>query len=313
MQLFIRLIVSVVFLVFLLSYVLFRIIFYVPNRSRNATDEIILPPGKIYEPFHDKMRAWILNARETPHENLSIRSFDGLKLTAKFYEYAPGAPIEIMFHGYRGNAERDLAGGKNRAFRLGHSALIVDQRCAGGSEGRVITFGIKEYRDCLAWLDFAIGHFGSDTKFILTGISMGATTVLLAAGRKLPPNVIGILADCGFHSAKDVILHVAGSMHLPAKLLYPFVKLGAKVYGHFDLNEITAVEAVKKCEVPVIFFHGMEDDYVPSYMSQINYEACASRKKLVMIPGAGHGLSFPVAPDRYVAEMKSFFYNDDKS
>ena len=300
---------SAIFILLLVCYILFRIIFYVPPRKKIDPETIILPPGKIYEPFYDQMRAWVHEARNTPHKDVSILSFDGLKLTGKYYEYAPGAPVEIMFHGYRGNAERDLAGGMHRAFRLGHSALIVDQRCAGNSEGNVITFGIFEHRDCLDWIDFAIQYLGSDVRIILTGISMGASTVLISAGRKLPENVIGVLADCGFHSARDVILSVAGSMHIPARLLYTLVKMGARLFGHFDLEDVTPVDAVKNCKLPVIFFHGLDDDYVPSYMSQITYDACAAKKKLVMIPGAGHGLSFPVDPALYIHEMRLFFHD----
>jgi len=292
-----------------ISYILFRVIFYVPSRKQWDSEKIALPSGKIYEPFWDVMREWILESRNTPHEDFIITSFDGLKLHGSFYEYAPGAPIELMFHGYRGNAERDLAGGVHRCFQLGHSALVVDQRGAGRSEGNVITFGIKEHRDCLDWINFAVNHFGPDVEMILTGISMGASTVLMAAGKQLPTNVVGVLADCGFHSAKDVIRSVAGSMHLPSGLLYPFVKFGAKLFGHFDLEELSPVESVRNCKVPVLFFHGEADDYVPSYMSQINYDACSSRKKLVFVPGAGHGLSFPVDPEGYLSEMTDFFHD----
>ena len=301
------LMILVLFLL-LISFGLFLFIFYAPPRRKRNTEEIDLPPGKIYEPFYPQMREWVISARNTPYKDVSITSFDGLKLTGKYYEYAPGATVELMFHGYRGNAERDLSGGMHRAFKLGHSVLIVDQRCSGSSEGSVITFGIREHRDCLDWINFMVRHLGSDVKIILTGISMGASTVLIAAGKELPPNVIGVLADCGFHSAKDVICSVANSMHLPSRLLYPLVKFSAKFFGHFDLEEITPVESVRYCQIPVLFFHGESDDYVPSYMSQVNFAACPSRKKLVYIPDAGHGLSFPVAPDRYVAEMYDFFH-----
>lgn len=216
-----------------------------------------------------------------------------------------------MFHGYRGNAERDLSGGMHRCFQLGHSAFIVDQRCSGRSEGNIITFGVNEHRDCLAWIEFAVSHFGPDCKLILTGISMGASTVLMAADKTLPGNVIGVLADCGFHSAKDVILSVMEGMHLPSKFLYPLIKLAAKLYGRFDLEEFTVEEAVMRCEIPVLFFHGADDDYVPAYMSKINYDACKARKRLVMVPGAGHGLSYPVAPELYIKEMRDFFHNTD--
>lgn len=294
-------------MIVLISYLCFRMAFYSPNRPAVLSDAIDIPEGEAYEEFREDMEKWARDLRAMPHEEMSITSFDGLTLRGKFYEYAPNAPIELMFHGYRGTAERDLSGGVERCFRLGRSALLVDQRGCSDSEGNVISFGINEHRDCLAWLDFAIQRFGKDVKIILTGISMGASTVLMVSDKKLPPNVLGILADCGFSSAKDIIKKVIHQMGLPADIGYPFVKLGAKLFGHFDLEACSAVEAVKNATVPVIFFHGDGDDYVPCEMSRINYEACTSKKKLVIIPRAGHGLSYPVAPDTYLNALREFF------
>ena len=144
-------------------------------------------------------------------------------------------------------------------------------------------------------------------KLILTGISMGASTVLMAAGHPLPPNVIGVLADCGFSDAGSIIRDVARKMGLPPKLSYPFVTLGARLFGHFDLEETSALEAMKKCTVPVLFFHGESDDFVPCQMSRLNYDACQSKKLLVTVPGAGHGLSYPVDSQRYLETLRNFF------
>ena len=55
------------------------------------------------------------------------------------------------------------------------------------------------------------------------------------------------------------------------KLLYPFVRLGAKLYGGFRVEESDATRAMAKCYLPVLFFHGTDDDYVPWQMSQKNY------------------------------------------
>lgn len=294
-------------LVLAIAYYCFRVGFYVPPRKAGPSEEIPLPEGEIYEKYWESMKRWTMQTRETPHETFFITSFDGLKLCGRFYEFQPGSPIELMFHGYRGSAERDLSGGMQRCFKLGRSAFIVDQRCSGSSEGTVITFGVNEYKDCLAWVDFVVRHFGPDTKIILTGLSMGASTVLMAGGQKLPKNVIGILADCGYHSQKEIICQVIRQMGLPAKWMYPFVRLGARIFGHFDLEEITPEEAVKRCQIPVLFFHGETDDYVPCEMSRINYEACASRKKLILIPNAGHGLCYPVGKDVYLKAAKDFF------
>lgn len=300
-------IVLIMIVVLLITYGCFLFSFHVRKRKTLADDRILLPDGAIYEPYHEDMTRWIREIRQMPHEDVSIVSHDGLKLTGKYYEFAPGAPVELMFHGYRGSAERDLSGGVQRCFRLGRSALVVEQRGSNTSEGNVITFGIKEYRDCLQWIEFVIDRLGPDVKIILTGISMGASTVLMAAGRELPENVIGVLADCGFNSAKDIMYHVMGQMGLPAKLCYPFLKLGAKLFGGFDLDSYSAEEAMKSCKVPVIFFHGEDDDFVPCEMSKINYDACASRKQLVTIPGVGHGLSYPKAPEMYLNALRNFF------
>lgn len=298
---------GLVALALLISYICYRIAFYAPPRKPLPEGTIEIPEGEIYEVHREKMENWVRQMWKLPHQSFEITSFDGLKLYAKYYEYAPGAPIELMFHGYRGSAERDLSGGIERCFRVGRSALIVDQRCAGKSGGHVITFGICERRDCLKWIDFTIDHFGPDVKIILTGISMGAATVLMAGAEKLPPNVVGILADCGYSSAKTIMYEVIRKMGLPPVISYPFVKLGARIFGHFDLEETSPLEAVRRCKLPVIFFHGEADDFVPCFMSRENFDACAGRKHLVTIPGAGHGLAYAVEPDRYVEELSDFF------
>lgn len=293
--------------VLLMAYICFRIVFFVPRKNKAASEELPVPKGPLYEPYHPLMKKWILEARGFQSEDFYIKSHDGLTLHAKYFEYAPGAPMEIMFHGYRGSAERDLSGGIQRCFALGRNVLLVDQRTSCGSEGNVISFGINEHRDCLLWVDFAVNHFGSDVKIILTGISMGASTVLMAAGKPLPENVVGVLADCGFSSPKEIIKKCAKDMKLPANLVYPFIKLGARIYGHFDLEEYSPMEAMKTCKIPVIFFHGETDDFVPCYMSQDIYNACSSPKKLVTTPNAGHGLVYLVDNEGYFNAVVDFF------
>ena len=299
--------IIVVSLILLIAYICFRIVFYVPRKKETPSDELPVPEGALYEPYHPLMKKWILEARGFAYEDFYIKSHDGLKLHAKYFEYEPGAPTEIMFHGYRGSAERDLSGGIQRCFALGRNILLVDQRTSCGSEGNVISFGINEHRDCLLWVDFAVKHFGPDVKLILTGISMGASTVLMAAGKPLPSNVVGVLADCGFSSPKEIIKKCAKDMKLPADLIYPFIRLAAKIYGHFDLEEYSPLEAMKTCKLPVIFFHGETDDFVPCYMSRDIYEACSSPKRLVTTPNAGHGLVYLVDNEGYFHNVVDFF------
>ncbi len=294
-------------LVLLTSYICYRIVFYNPPAATFGPEEYDLPTGSEYEPFREEMIRFQKEMRRLPHKVCTLKSRDGLTLYGNYYEYAPGAVTELMFHGYRGTAERDLGGGVQRAFALGRNVLIVDQRSCSRSGGRTITFGVKEHEDCLDWVALAIRELGLDCRLILTGISMGAATVLMAAGRELPGNVVGVLADCGYSSAKDIICKCAADMKLPPKVIYPFIKLGAKVFGRFDLDAYSPMEAMKTCRLPVIFFHGDADDFVPCTMSKANFDACSSPKRLVITHGAAHGLCYLVEPDTYLREVAEFF------
>lgn len=277
-----------------------------PPRRVLGEEEFAIPEGEIYEVFREDMVNWTRMIRAYPYKECSITSFDGLTLRAKLFEYAEGAPVELMFHGYKGTAERDLNGGVERCFKLGHSALLIDHRASGYSDGHIITFGILERRDCRAWVDFAVREFAG-RPLILTGISMGAATVMMAAGEPLPPEVRYVLADCGYTSPREIICKVMEDMKLPSRLLYPCARLAARVFGHFDLDEYSPLEAVAHSTIPIVFAHGDADDFVPCDMSRRLYEACSSaHKRLVIIPGAGHGLAFPVGREDYVSELAQF-------
>lgn len=296
--------------VFITSYICYIRIFHANRRKKQKEKtKITAPVVDGFAPFRPQIGQWMREVEAMDGRELEIISFDCLKLRGTFYEYEKGAPIEIMFHGYRGNGKRDLSGGVVRAFKQGRSALIVDHRASGRSEGRVVTFGVNESRDCILWAELVAKEIDPDAKVILTGISMGAATVMIAAGsEELPSNVVGVIADCGYTSAKDIIKNTMRDMKLPADLLYPFARLGGKLFGDFDVDKVSPIEFMKKCKVPVIFIHGDADGYVPFDMSKRNFEACASeKKKLVAISGAAHGVAYPKDPEKYLSALSEFF------
>ena len=96
-------------------------------------------------------------------------------------------------------------------------------------------------------------------------------------------------------------------MHLPPSIMYPFVKLGARIFGRFNIDETSPIEAIKKCKLPIILIHGDTDDFVPCYMSKNVYEVCTSTKRLVFINNAGHGIAYLVDPKKYLDEIEDFF------
>ena len=294
-------------LVILTSAICYLKVFYSAKRKPRAEDDYDLPPGKEYEPFHPQMIEWTKEARLTPHKKVEIETFDGLTLRGRYYEHSKDAPIEIMMHGYGGNMERDLSGGIFRALKIGHSVLVYNHRGSGESDGHTLTFGINESRDCRRWIDYVINNINKDAKIIISGVSMGGATAMIVSGfDDLPKNVVGVVADCGYTSAKDIIKKVIRDMKLPPNLLYPFVKLGALLFGRFHLDETSPIEAIARISVPVILYHGEEDFLVPCDHSRRLAAAAASPCRLVTVKGADHALAYGLDPEAYVAALRAF-------
>ncbi len=276
----------------------YLIVFYSPHKNQNnahrLTDEIENSPQK------ENMVALIDELIARPYRKVRTKSFDGLQLSGKYYHTDDNAPLAICFHGYRGVAERDYCGGGKFLLENNQNVLLVDQRAHGLSKGHTLTFGIKERFDVLSWVNFALQEWGNDTRIALYGISMGATTVLMSADLPLPKNVKVIVADCPYSSPKEIIRKVCNDKKLPTKFLYPFIWLGAMMFGHFNVNKDSAIEAVKNSNIPILLIHGEADSFVPCEMSHRIYNANPQKITLLTFPNAEHGLSYVVDTDRYV-------------
>lgn len=289
------------------AYICYRITF---RRKLKGPDDpkngLGLPE---YASFLPKIHYMIDKLLEMPYEEVKIKSKDGLTLCGKYYHKIDGAPIMLKVHGYNGCPIRDFCGGGVESIDREYNVLLIDQRAHENSGGKTTTFGIKEKDDVVCWCKYLIKRFGKETKILLYGISMGAATVLMAsAHKKLPKNVKGIAADCSYSSPKDIIIKVATEdMHMPGKLIFPLIWLGARIFGHFNLTSDSPVQAVKKTKLPILLIHGMADSFVPYQMSEKIYEAAETEdKKLLLFKGAYHGISYMNNEKVYIGELKAF-------
>lgn len=286
------------------AYAAYKYVFHFIDKQEDAAAGI--PRGEQYDEVHDKMYALVREMQKIPYEQVFITAKDGIRLAGKYYHVRDGAPLQIQCHGYHGNGFRDFCGGNKLARESGHNTLVIDQRAHGMSEGHTITFGIMERYDCQSWIEYAIERFGTETPIFLAGVSMGAATVLMVSELELPENVIGIIADCPYSSPTSIIRKVGKDRKLPTKLIYPFIRAGALIFGRFHVTRSSAVEAVKHTKIPVLLIHGEDDRFVPCDMTREIYEACVSEKTMVTVPGAGHGLSYLVDEEKYTNAVSEF-------
>ncbi len=287
------------------SYGCYRFVFYAPNDT--VPDDYQLSDPRQPEEEKERCIGMIRKLNEREFERVYVKSFDGLLLTGRYYHIADGAPVIIMFHGYTGTPSRDFCGGADICFSSGYNALLVEVRAHCGSGGHTISFGINERRDVLTWVDYVSERFGKDRKIIIVGISMGAATVLMSAALGLPGNVRGIIADCPYAYPEKIIRHVGEVRKLPVSLLMPFIRLGGRLFGGFDLLAGNAVSGIRDISIPVMIIHGEDDDFVPCDMSKEIAKANETYVSRFTFPGARHGTSYLQDTERYTQLVKDFY------
>ncbi len=241
-------------------------------------------------------------------QEVHMQSFDGLDLYGTWVPAENPRGTIILAHGYHSCILTDFSFVYERYHQAGLNLLLPDQRSHRRSEGKFITFGTLECRDFVKWGHYVNAHL-SQLPIIYSGLSMGAATVMYVAGESdKPENTVGYIVDCGFTSPKEIISKVfTQTTKLPA---WPFIwsaDLFVRFFAGFRLNEKNTVEILKNNKLPIIFAHGLADDFVPSDMTKRSFEACGGQKELLLVEGAGHGTSFGVAEQEYGALVAAFF------
>lgn len=255
--------------------------------------------------IHPK-KEWLLQQNL---EQISIKAKDGIKLNGYYFaSEKPSDKIVICCHGYTSKGLSDFAALSQFYHNLGFDCMILDLRAHGESEGDYVGFGILDRFDCLEWIKYINKRFDNKKKILLHGISMGAATVLMTSGfDELPENVKGIVSDCAFTSPYDVFAHILKRDYkLPP---FPIMNINDKMcrekagYGFQDYSTLTAL---KNTKCPVLFIHGEEDNFVPTWMSEKNYQTCNTQKKLLMVKNAGHGASYYENQSQYESAVSEF-------
>lgn len=298
-------------LVIALSIIKYRILL---NMALNARAKNLLSSEKQEVPAREQeIRRQIQEDGEwmmsLPREDIEILSQEGLRLVGHYIP-AQGEPrrLVVLFHGWRGSWTGDFGSIGRWLREIGCDLLLPEQRAQGASEGKYMGFGVLERRDVAQWMRYLERERHNTLPVYLGGVSMGAATVLMAAGDPMPEFVKGILADCGFTSPYEMLYEVASkSLHIWEHPAMDYVRLITRLYARFDLREYSTLEALQKTSLPIFFVHGLADDFVPCRMTQQAYEICVSRKELLLVEGASHVRSFFYDNENYRRRAEAFF------
>lgn len=251
---------------------------------------------------------------DKPHERVELEGRDGTRLVGHWFGCDDAERVIIAMHGWRSTWAWDFGSVADFWFENKCSVLFAEQRGQGESGGDYMGFGMVERYDCLDWINWVCNRTDNALPIYLAGISMGATTVLMASGLDLPDNVHGIVADCGFTSAKAIWKHVCeDNMHLSYSVRQKVIDDLCRQRIQYRSDDYSTLDAMKDNTIPIFFVHGADDTFVPVTMTYENYKACRAPKELLIVPGAEHGLSYFVEREKYEASIKDFWGKYDHS
>lgn len=300
-------VICVVVIIFTITLIAVYKLFYVPNILRYSKPMKGLDASNYYDAYADVMKKgkdWFLSMKP---EEVSVKSFDGLNLKGYYLIHQNARASILLVHGFHGNGVDDFASIYQFLYELGLNVLVIDQRTHGMSEGKHITFGIKERYDVKTWVEFLNIRNGNDFPVFIDGVSMGCASVLMSIGLNLPKNVKAIIADCGFTSPYEILKSILRThVHMPDFPIIPCASILTRVLAGFGIKEYSTIEAMKVNTIPTVFIHGEKDSLVPIEMTFENYKACNCEKYIYTTKDADHAMSYLVDTQRYNDLMSEF-------
>lgn len=245
---------------------------------------------------------------EQPFETWHQISYDNLDLQGYYLEAEqPTNKVVIFAHGYLGRGKDMALYGQHYYEDLGYNIFTADMRGHGESEGDYIGFGWHDRLDLLDWIDKVMERVGDDAEIVLHGVSMGGSSVLMASGEELPPNVKAVVADASYTDVNELFSYQIDRMfHLPSFPFIPSTSLVTQLRAGYGLKEASALDQVAKAEVPILYIHGKEDVFVPTEMTEELYENTKSEKELLLVDEASHGESYVKDEELYKETLDDF-------
>lgn len=237
------------------------------------------------------------------------------------YLYAPQRTerTSVVVHGYKVRAEGMLHIAYLYNHDMRYNVLLPDLYGHGRSEGDHIQMGWLDRWDVIQWSKVADGIFSlrkvnhkqsaqKHTAQVLHGISMGAATVMAVSGEETPAYVKCFVEDCGYTSVWDEFAaQLKDQFSLPAfPLMNTTSELCRLKYG-WSFAEARQIDQVARSTKPMLFIHGDNDDFVPSWMVYPLYDAKKHGiKALFIAKGSVHAMAYRDHHEEYTREVKKF-------
>ena len=299
------LVIMIIFLLLLctlivLGYVMFKIAYH-PRRRYDKWNEAFLK-NRFRAGSYDSILQF---ERETAYKQLTITSFDGLRLAARLYNNN-SHKLVLVLHGFETNiyTNMDLI---QFYYEQGFDVLAIHLRAHLDSEGNTISYGHLERRDLRDWIEYIEKNHTTYTSLYLHGFSLGAATALRVSDVSYS-KVKLIISDCGFTSSTNAVkfsFKTGGYWYLPFWPIYFF----SLIFHYFATGawvpKSKPIEHVRHSCYPILFLQSRKDTFISYKMAKAMYDACPSAKELVYFD-APHILAIRDCYEPYTTKILEF-------
>ncbi len=284
-----------------ISYMMYRRIFVDYNKpEKNLVDH--------EEEFYQESYRWF---QDIPKEEISIKSYDNLKLKGYFIPSIDkkSEKIAIVMHGYQSKGTDMIIIAKMYSD-MGFKVVLPDLRGHGKSEGKFTSMGHYEKYDLKRWFNFCLTSYGATDKILIHGVSMGAAMAIMLTALDIPKNLKFMVLDSGYTRFKGTLRHTFRSKYL--SIFLPGLSLITYFQHRYFLSQLRPIKAMRKNEVPFLIIHGEKDQLVPLKMAKDLLKAAKTdRKELLIVKDARHALGYKVdkelCTERIIANIQPIF------
>lgn len=199
----------------------------------------------------------------------------------------------------------DYVGLPRALHQRGFAVLALDLRGHGRSADARYTFGLDERRDVLGAVDWLAQQGFQPAHIGVLGQSMGAATSIGALADE--PQLGALVEDCSYAEVYPIIQREWRSasglpdFFLPSTRLMIWLLFGYDVAASRPVAEIDEI-----APRPVLIIHGLDDALIPVEHAR-QLKAALPAAQFWAVAGAGHGRSFPTAPQEYAQRVGRFF------
>ena len=238
---------------------------------------------------------------------LSLENHQGLTLWGTYINNLKTSEYTlVLLHGYHCSTYTMKNQVETFLKELPCDIFVPDLQGHGESQGKYVGFGYFDAFDMQEWLNFLV-EINPGKPIVVLGISMGGATVCHLSAKELPKEVKCLIEDCGYdtlyHQFKNRLFK---EYKLPISMISYLLNKKMKKKLGYSLNDARAIDDVAQAKLPMMFIHGLDDDYVDSSMVFNLYNACPTEKELFYVKDAAHAEAFTHDIENYVDTIEEF-------